>query len=273
LKTGIILAFPSNTFIVNTINPSDIKKALFLLLFTMAGYFVFAQEQGSYQSDSSMTNGKYSKTKTKHKHRRNPTTTETMGAERGTSNALISSDSTGQNNDLKNQNLDKEQMNVTGDSSTYNRAFGDTALNHNLNTTPPLITDSAGSINNVNQDNIQNNNNLNNSNLNNANQLYSPGNAISSSNALNLNLSNDYILAMPYTGLPVMETLVPVNVTDGLKTKFGNLLYDITAVKNFSSQTVYIARVYDNGVYKPQYFDESGNATSSPYIQSGTSIE
>jgi hypothetical protein len=278
------------------------KKALFLLLFTLAGYFVFAQEQGNTQTDSSMTNGKYTKTKTKHKHRRNPTTTETIGSERGTSNALINSDSTGQYNDLKNQNLNGQnnvsgdsstynqnlnqqnnvgngQSNVGRDSSSYNRAYGDTSLNRNLNTTPTTVSDSArmnGNQNNVNQMNNQGNVNqsdIQNNNLNNGNPNNLQGNAMTNSNALNMNLSNEYIMAMPYTGLPVLETLVPMNVTEGIKTKFGNLLYDITAVKNFSNQTVYIARVYDNGVYKPQYFDESGNATSSPYIQSATTIQ
>jgi hypothetical protein len=70
------------------------------------------------------------------------------------------------------------------------------------------------------------------------------------------------ITATAYASLPVLETYVSQDVIDKMKNKYGNTLYDITAVAGTSNQTQYVVRSLKNGQYTTDYINESGNNVS-----------
>jgi hypothetical protein len=70
------------------------------------------------------------------------------------------------------------------------------------------------------------------------------------------------ITATAYASLPVLETYVPQEVIDKMKSKYGNTLYDITTVVNTSNQTQYVVRSVKNGQYTTDYISEGGNNVS-----------
>jgi hypothetical protein len=75
------------------------------------------------------------------------------------------------------------------------------------------------------------------------------------------NAATTGITATTYAALPVLETDVPQNVMDKLKSKYGDALYDITTVKSTTTpgQMEYVARVWDNTQYRTDYIGEDGN--------------
>lgn len=68
-----------------------------------------------------------------------------------------------------------------------------------------------------------------------------------------------------WSALPILNTYVPQDVVDKIKTEHGDHLYDITMLKTGENQYAYSARVHDNGVYRNIIInDDSGNNNAAP---------
>jgi hypothetical protein len=70
------------------------------------------------------------------------------------------------------------------------------------------------------------------------------------------------ITATTYAALPVLETNVPQDIIDKMKSKYGDALYDITTIVGTSGQTQYVVRSLKNGQYETDYVSEDGTPSS-----------
>jgi len=78
------------------------------------------------------------------------------------------------------------------------------------------------------------------------------------------NKGNTGITATTFAALPVLETYVPSEIINSMKTKYGDALYDITTILGTSGQVQYVIRVLtNNGQYKTDYNDLNGNTLSA----------
>jgi hypothetical protein len=79
--------------------------------------------------------------------------------------------------------------------------------------------------------------------------------------------ATDYVMTIPYTGLPVLQTQVPSLVVETFKNKYVNILYDIASFRDLSGQEAYRVRIYEKGQYRVEYLDEFGNPVADPTIK------
>jgi hypothetical protein len=58
--------------------------------------------------------------------------------------------------------------------------------------------------------------------------------------------------------------LIPLNLQNIYRDKYGNSYYSISTTKDANGKTVYVAYVNDNGVFRTEYLDEFGNPVANP---------
>jgi len=85
-----------------------------------------------------------------------------------------------------------------------------------------------------------------------------------SGNTAMSNTNNMGITATTYAALPVLETYVPPEIINRMKSKYGDALYDITAIVGSPDQVQYVVRILvKNGLYRTDYDSVDGNTVSS----------
>ncbi|MBA2561521.1 MAG: hypothetical protein H0V14_01155 [Chitinophagaceae bacterium] len=164
-------------------------------------------------------------------------------------------------NDMIRDTTGRDTINKNMPTSD-DRMMSDTAMNSNMNNSNNnnMAPQGDSSMNNMNNNSNMTNNNNNmatqgdssmNNNMNNNNQVT---NNLSTGTGMNTGLSS-----AGYVAAPQMQTFVAEDVVSKVKSKYGDLIYDITSIKSAAGTAEYVIRVLENGQLRTQYIGEDAN--------------
>jgi hypothetical protein len=217
------------------------KKLCLIVLMLSSSYMLSAQDNGTSGTDTSRSRSGKMKLKIKST---NPNRTHHM----------------------KKNRMDSTK--TTG--SYYDNSNGQDNTNSGVNNSTNN-TQNNGTINNSSQSLDNNSTTPDNSNVNNNNSLN--GNANTTTGDFSTTMSNSATMnsaLMAGNGLPVLETFVPSDLVNTLRTKYGANLYDITAVKGANATDIYMVRT-GMGNYTTSWVNADGTA-ATPAAANTTTI-